>query len=60
VVGRSDKIASDPAERPISPKDILATAYHLLGVDPATELYDRQGRPLSLVPDGQVVPELLA
>ncbi|HEX8200101.1 MAG TPA: DUF1501 domain-containing protein, partial [Isosphaeraceae bacterium] len=32
VVGRSDKIASDPLDRPVSPKDILATAYHLLGI----------------------------
>jgi hypothetical protein len=60
VVGRSDKIASDPVERPVSPKDILATAYHLLGIDPATELLDRQGRPLPLVPDGRVVAELIA
>ncbi|HZW34437.1 MAG TPA: DUF1501 domain-containing protein, partial [Isosphaeraceae bacterium] len=29
VVGRSDTIASDPAERRVSPKDILATIYHL-------------------------------
>src|SRR5262245_39904562 len=34
VIGRSDKIASDPIERRVSPKDILATIYHLLGIDP--------------------------
>ena len=60
VVGKSDKIASDPAERPVSPKDILATAYHLLGVDPDTTLVDRQGRPMALIPEGRVVTELLA
>ena len=60
VVGRSDKIASDPLERPVSPKDILATALHLLGIDPKAELHDRQGRPLPLVPTGQVIPEALA
>jgi uncharacterized protein (DUF1501 family) len=60
VVGKSDKIASDPAEWPISPKDILATAYHLLGVDPDTTLVDRQGRPMALNPEGKVVAELLA
>jgi hypothetical protein len=60
VIGRSDKIASDPAERPVSPKDLLATAYHLLGVDPNLMLTDRQGRPMPLVPDGRVVYELLA
>ncbi|MDX2038919.1 MAG: DUF1501 domain-containing protein [Isosphaeraceae bacterium] len=60
VVGRSDKIASDPVERAVSPKDILATAYHLLGIDPETVLIDRQGRPMPLVPDGRVIPEILA
>ena len=60
VVGRSDKIASDPVERRVSPKDILATIYHLLGIDPRTMLTDRQGRPMPLVPDGEVIPEVLA
>jgi hypothetical protein len=59
VLGRSDSIAGDPAERPVSPKDVLATAYHLLGIDPATELIDRQGRPLGLVPTGSVIDELI-
>lgn len=59
IVGKSDKIAGDVAERPISPKDVLATAYHLLGFDPETLLTDRTGRPLPLVP-GSVVPDLLA
>jgi hypothetical protein len=60
VVGRSDKIASDPAERPVSPKDILATIYHLLGIDPGTTLADVQGRPMPLIPGGEVIPEVLA
>ncbi|WP_422929792.1 DUF1501 domain-containing protein [Singulisphaera sp. PoT] len=60
VVGRSDKIASDPVERRVSPKDILATIYHLLGIDINTMLTDRQGRPLALIPDGEVVQEVIA
>ncbi|WP_435015622.1 DUF1501 domain-containing protein [Tundrisphaera sp. TA3] len=60
IIGRSDKIASDPAERPVSPKDLLATAYHLLGIDPGLMLADRLGRPLPAAGDGVVVPELLA
>jgi hypothetical protein len=59
VVGRSDKIASDPVERPVSPKDVLATIYHLLGIDPDTTLSDRQGRPMPLVPGGSVIPEAI-
>jgi hypothetical protein len=59
VVGKSDKIAGDVLERPVSPKDILATAYHLLGIDPATPLIDRGGRPVPLV-DGAVLADALA
>jgi uncharacterized protein (DUF1501 family) len=60
VVGQSDKIASDPAERPVSPKDILATIYHLLGIDPRTMLADVQGRAMPLIPDANVIAEALA
>src|SRR5206468_3192617 len=60
VVGKSDKIAGSVAERPVSPKDILATIYHLLGIDPETHLFDRTGRPVPLVPSGSVVSEMLA
>ena len=60
VVGRSDKIAGDPVDRCLSPKDVLATMYHLLGIDPATTLTTRQGRPMALLPEGDVIPEMLA
>lgn len=60
VVGKTDKIASDVTERPISPKDVLATTYHLLGIDPETTIEDRTGRPSTLVPGGEVIAEALA
>jgi hypothetical protein len=60
VVGRTDRIGGTVTERPVSPKDILATVYHLLGIDPATTLTDRTGRPLPLVPGASVVQEMLA
>ncbi len=59
IVGASDKHGGDVAERPISPKDLLATMYHLLGIDHQMIIHDALGRPLPLV-DGQVVEELLA
>jgi hypothetical protein len=59
IVGASDKQAGDVADRPISPKDLLATMYHLLGIDPHTQVQDRQGRPLPLV-EGSVIQECLA
>jgi hypothetical protein len=59
VVGRSDRIAGDPVQGRVSPKDILATIYHLLGIDPATTLTDRQGRPMPLVVDAEVLSDVL-
>lgn len=59
VVGRSDSRGGDVADTPISPKDILATTLHLLGIDPHTMVKDRQGRPLPVVGDGRVRHELL-
>ena len=59
LIGASDEIAAYPTERPLSPKDILATAYHLLGIDHEQEIADRQGRLWPLVHGGHVVPELI-
>lgn len=60
VVGSSDRLGGDVRETPISPKDIQATAYHLLGIDPHTTIPDLQGRPELIAGDGQLRPELLA
>lgn len=60
VVGKTDKIGGTVADRPISPKDVLATVYHLLGYDLETHITDRVGRPQILVPTGQVITDLLA
>jgi hypothetical protein len=59
VLGATDAIAGDVTDRPVDPKDILCTAYHLLGVDPGLELGNPMGRPLPLVGGGAVVRELL-
>jgi hypothetical protein len=59
VVGASDKHGGDVANDPISPKDMLATMYHLLGIDHRTTVHDAQGRPLPLV-DGEVISAALA
>jgi len=59
VLGASDKTGGDVKERPVSPKDLLATMYHLLGIDHRTIVHDGLDRPLPLV-DGEVVHEVLA
>jgi hypothetical protein len=58
IVGKSDKYAGDVVDRPISPKDQLATMYHLLGIDPQLKIRDHLGRPLPLV-EGEVIADVL-
>ncbi len=60
VVGATDRDGGEVRDTPISPKDILATTFHLLGIDPQTTVPDRQGRPHPIAGDGVVRPELLA
>ena len=45
VYGSSDKHASDVASDPVSPDDMLATVYHLLGIDYRATLHDHEARP---------------
>lgn len=59
VVGRSDDSGGDVASCPVSPKDILATSFHLLGIDPHTTVPDRLSRPIPIAGDGAVRHELL-
>jgi hypothetical protein len=44
--GASDKRGAFPADRPVSPADLVATVLHLLGVPAELEVRDRTGRPL--------------
>jgi hypothetical protein len=46
VYGESDELAKFPARNPVKPEDLAATIFQLLGIDPATEIYDRNNRPL--------------
>jgi hypothetical protein len=60
VYGASDRIGARPSQNPVRPADLVATIYHLLGIDPELELRDRENRPFSLVPWGSPVRELIA
>ena len=61
VIGATDREGGYPTRTPIDPKDILATMYHLLGFDPhRTTIPDRLGRPIHVIPHGNVVNALLS
>ena len=59
LVGRTDSIAADVRDTALSPKDVLATTFHLLGIDPQTTVPDRSNRLLPIAGGGEVRRELL-
>jgi hypothetical protein len=58
VYGKSDAHATYPDEHPVKPEDLAATLYYLLGIDPSSEIRDRNNRPLVI--GGRPVLELVA
>jgi Protein of unknown function (DUF1501) len=59
VYGASDSIGAYPSRDPCRPEDLAATIYHLLGIDPTTEIRDSLNRPLP-ISRGSVVTGVLA
>ncbi|MED5446818.1 MAG: DUF1501 domain-containing protein, partial [Planctomycetota bacterium] len=60
VVGRTTPDGGDVRDTPISPKDMQATLYHLLGHDPQLTMPDRNGQPHLIAGTGSLRPELLS
>jgi hypothetical protein len=58
VYGKSDKTASAPVDNPTHPKDLLATIYHSMGIDPGTIVYNHLNQPRELV-QGDVITNIL-
>lgn len=59
VVGQGDAIGGDVVHTPVSPKDLLATAFRQLGIDPPATAPDHFGRPWPIAGTGVVRTELL-
>jgi hypothetical protein len=59
IYGKSDKHASEPDENPVTPEDLTATIYELLGIDPTAEIHDLQDRPLP-ISSGRPVRSVIA
>jgi hypothetical protein len=58
VFGKSDKTASAPVENPVHPKELLATIYHSMGIDPGTIVYNHLNQPRELV-QAEPIPKIL-
>lgn len=61
ILGSSDALGEYPHEHPVTPADLAATIYSLLGIDPSTELHTRDGRPVRVTADdAKVVTGLMS
>ena len=60
VHGITDKDAGYPTSDPVHPSELVATVYHLLGIDPHMEIHDRVGRPYTIARGGEPIAGILA
>jgi len=60
VHGTSDRQGAYPNDHPVSPGDIVASIYHLVGVDPEMTAPDLTGRPISIAHGGQPIWDVIA
>ena len=58
VIGSTNSRGEYPKERPLTPKDLLATIYRHLGIDHRLEFHDFSGRPVPLLAEGVPIEEL--
>jgi len=59
VIGATDSHGAFPVSQPYSPRSVLATLYHTLGIDRQHVFHDQSSRPLPVLPEGEPIKELL-
>ena len=59
VIGRTDDRGDQPADRPVTPADLAATVFTLLGIDPSSRFLTPDSQPIRLVDGGEAIRELL-
>jgi hypothetical protein len=60
ICGASDAHAAYIKDRPVHIRDICATIYHCLGIDPAMTVHDHGMKPIPVAHGGQALREILA
>ena len=58
-IGATNSCGEYPVTRAYTPQNILATLYHVLGIDPSATFPDHNGRPQYLLDDREPVKELI-
>jgi uncharacterized protein (DUF1501 family) len=59
VIGETDSRAERSTSGAVSFQNVMATIYHVLGIDPAATLHDFNGRPQYLLEDPQPIGEMV-
>ena len=59
LIGSTNRLGEAPHTRPVTPCNIHATIYHVLGIDPRLQLLDPSGRPVNVLDDPAPINELL-
>ncbi len=58
IIGATNSKGEYPVERAMTPNDLWATVLYHLGIDPHHAFLDHNGRPMPILPFGEVIPEL--
>lgn len=59
VIGATDRLGARSIGNPIKMQNVLATLYHVLGIDPSLTLLDHRGRPQYLLENRQPIAALI-
>jgi len=59
VVGESNARAEVPKTTPITPQDLMATVFHVLGLPQELHYKDQTGRPVPMISNGKPIAELI-
>jgi hypothetical protein len=59
VVGESAEKVDVPKTTPIRPQDLMATVFHVLGIDRRIQFTNQAGRPTYMIEDGKPIEELV-
>ncbi len=59
VLGRTDDRGDSPVDRPVTPADLAATVFTLLGIDPDARYLTPDSQPIRVVDGGEPIRELL-
>jgi Protein of unknown function (DUF1501) len=59
VIGQSSEKAEVPKTTPITPQDLMATVFHVLGLPQELQFQDPTGRPTPMLDGGKPIAELV-